>query len=98
MICRRLGDDHGVTGCSVYSPRADPLVADSELTPIVFDTFTGYKNRKFGAICRSAGTEAINFRLADNAVGVKLTKNMQGGYQRLKDSIIVGGFITGDHR
>ena len=32
----------------------------------------------------------MNFRVSDSEVGIELVRNMIGGYQRIKDSIIVG--------
>ena len=32
----------------------------------------------------------INFRLSDSRTGIELNRNMLGGYQRIRDSVIVG--------
>ena len=40
-LFRRLREDHGIQGCSTYNPRVTPLNKDSELTPVLFDGFTG---------------------------------------------------------
>ena len=44
-LFRRLREDHGILGCSTYSPRVDPKDKNSEPFPVQFNGFTGkYKN------------------------------------------------------
>ena len=40
---RRLDVDHGIIGCSTYTPSVDPSSNKSELVPILFDGFIGKK-------------------------------------------------------
>ena len=39
---------------------------------------------------RSAATEVVNFFVGDSLRGITLNRNMLGGYQRIKDSTIIG--------
>ena len=87
---KRLGEGHTIIGCSTYTPLVDPKDKSSEYQPVVFDTFHGYKNGKRNVIMRSAATEVVNFYVGDSLRGITLNRNMLGGYQRIKDSTIIG--------
>ena len=39
---------------------------------------------------RSAATEIVNFFVGDSLRGITLNRNMLGGYQRIRDSTIIG--------
>ena len=87
---KRLGDGHTIIGCSTYTPLVDPKKKNSEYQPVIFDTFHGYKNGKRNVIMRSATTEGVNFFVGDSLRGITLNRNMLGGYQRIRDTTIIG--------
>ena len=89
-LFNRLGESHEIIGCSTYSPRVDPMDSKSNYDPVVFDGYIGYKNKKFNAQLRATALEAYRFKVADSLHGIRLFRNMLGGYQRISDSIIVG--------
>ncbi len=89
-VNKRLGPDHGIIGCSTYSPRVDPrMKRASPLAPMVLDTFVGYKNRRRNVIVRSTSTEIKNFALGESLAGIVLNRNMLDGYQVIENTIIV---------
>ena len=53
-------------------------------------SIAGYKNRRMNVIMRSAATEMVNFFVGDSLRGILLNRNMLGGYQRIRDSTIIG--------
>ena len=106
-LFRRLSKDHGVIGCSTYSPRVNATDRLSEMVPVIFDGFhgkftvshkfksdfsyiEGYKNRRRNMVSRSTAAELQNFYLSDSLHSLFLVRNMLGGYQRIKNSVIVG--------
>ena len=50
----------------------------------------GYKNSQRNVIMRSAAAEMINFFVGDSLEGIRLNRNMLGGYQRIRNSTIIG--------
>ena len=43
---------------------------------------------------RSAATEMVNFFVGDSLEGIRLNRNMLGGYQRIRNSTIIGETIN----
>lgn len=87
---RRLGPGHTIIGCSTYNPRVDPLDKNSDLTPLVLNDFTGYKNKHANVHMRATTVEMHGFKLAESPVGVLFLRNMIDGYQLLQDTLILG--------
>ena len=54
----------------------------------------GYKNSKRNVMMRSAATELVNFFLGDSLEGIRLNRNMLGGYQRVRNSTIIGETVN----
>jgi len=87
---RRLGEHHEILSCSTYDPREDPLdPKHAEVVPVVLDGYTGFKNKQGGVKMRSTASNLINFKLADNLIGVWFNRLMLSGYQMIKDSLII---------
>ena len=43
---------------------------------------------------RSAATEMVNFFLGDSLEGIRLNRNMLGGYQRIRNSTVIGETVN----
>ena len=43
---------------------------------------------------RSAATEMVNFFVGDSLEGIRLNRNMLGGYQRIRNSTIIGETVN----
>ena len=52
--------------------------------------FLGFKNRMVNAILRTAAAEMVNCKFADSKRSIEVFKNFLDGYQKIKDTVIVG--------
>ena len=43
---------------------------------------------------RSAASEMVNFFLGDSLEGIRLNRNMLGGYQRIRNSTLIGETVN----
>ncbi len=69
-----------------YAARANPLIEESAVVPVIFEDFTAYRNRNRGVWLRGSLHTVKGAVLADNAIGATFASNDT----QLEDSVVIG--------